>query len=92
MYEKFLTVNRVPQSELYFNSARALSACKKEIDMEAPGNLVPKTVDQDPTLPSISVNGTQLHAETFGNRDSAMVVVLTADRDRITEACQIVKT
>lgn len=53
-----------------------LSACTKERQINEPGFLVPKTVDQDQTLPSISVNGTQLHAETFGNSDSAMVIFL----------------
>jgi proline iminopeptidase len=50
--------------------------CKKEMSIKDEGNLVPKTVEQDATLPSISLNGTMLHAETFGNPDSAMVVVL----------------
>jgi proline iminopeptidase len=50
--------------------------CKKEININGAGNLVPKTVDQDPSIPSILINGTQLHAETFGNKDSAMVVFL----------------
>lgn len=40
------------------------------------GLLVPQTVDEDPTLPSIFVNGTQLHAETFGNPNDPMIVVL----------------
>jgi proline iminopeptidase len=53
-----------------------LCGCKKEHLIAEEGNLVPKTVDQDPALPSISINGTMLHAETFGNPDSAMVVVL----------------
>lgn len=53
-----------------------LAACTKEKKINEPGFLVPKTVDQDQTLPSILVNGTQLHAETFGNPDSAMVVFL----------------
>ncbi|MGK2861813.1 MAG: alpha/beta fold hydrolase [Chitinophagaceae bacterium] len=51
-------------------------ACKKEININDAGNLVPKTVDQDPTLPSISVNGTQLHAETFGSPADPMVLFL----------------
>ncbi|MDL1892501.1 alpha/beta hydrolase, partial [Sphingobacteriales bacterium CHB3] len=38
--------------------------------------MVPLTVDQDPSLPSISVNGTQLHAETYGNPNDPMIVVL----------------
>lgn len=45
-------------------------------DYSTPGLLVPKTVDEDPSLPSIDVNGTQLHAETFGNPDSSMVLFL----------------
>jgi proline iminopeptidase len=50
--------------------------CEKEMNINEAGNLVPKTVDQDQSLPSISVNGTQLHAETFGNPDSSMVIFL----------------
>lgn len=50
--------------------------CENENDIDGIGNLVPKTVDQDPTLPSISVNGTQLHAETFGNPNNPMLVFL----------------
>ncbi|MCC9017559.1 MULTISPECIES: alpha/beta fold hydrolase [Flavobacterium] len=50
--------------------------CEQENDVDEPGNLVPKTVDQDPTLPSIFINGTQLHAETFGNPNHPMLVFL----------------
>jgi proline iminopeptidase len=50
--------------------------CKKELSIKEEGNLVPKTVENDKTLPSISVNGTSLHAESVGDADSAMVVVL----------------
>jgi proline iminopeptidase len=46
------------------------------LDPKDPGLLVPKTVDEDASLPSISVNGTQLHAETFGNPENPMIVVL----------------
>jgi proline iminopeptidase len=52
-----------------------LSACQTE-DPSFPGALVPKTVDQDPSLPSIKINGTHLHAETFGNPTNPMLVVL----------------
>jgi len=41
-----------------------------------PGNLVPKTVAEDPSLPAIEVAGTRLHAETFGNPDAPIVMVL----------------
>jgi proline iminopeptidase len=52
-----------------------LVACKT-VDPSLPGGLVPKTVDQDASLPSIRVNGTQLHAETFGSPSNPMLVVL----------------
>ena len=41
-----------------------------------PGLLVPLTVDEDPSLPSILVNGTQLHSETFGDPNDPMIVVI----------------
>jgi proline iminopeptidase len=54
----------------------AFARCKKEMDVNEPGNLVPKTVTEDFSLPSISVNNTMLHAETFGNQQNPIVVVL----------------
>lgn len=53
----------------------SLSSCS-QIDPNEIGALVPKTVDQNATLPSISVNGTMLHSETFGNPNNSMVVFL----------------
>jgi proline iminopeptidase len=50
--------------------------CSEERYIGNPGNLVPKTVNQDPSLPSIHVNGTQLHAEAFGNAYDPIIVVL----------------
>ncbi len=52
------------------------SGCTKGKFIYDEGNLVPKTVGQDPSLPSVSVNGTQLHAEALGDPDSALIVVL----------------
>jgi proline iminopeptidase len=51
-------------------------SCAKERFINEPGNLVPKTVDQDPGLPAITVNGVMLHSEAFGNPDSTMIVCL----------------
>ncbi len=53
-----------------------LWGCEKEININEAGHLVPITVDQDPSIPSIQINGSLLHAETFGKKDSAMVIFL----------------
>lgn len=50
--------------------------CTKERLIHQPGNLVPKTVDQDASLPSLSINGARLHAEAFGHPDSTIIVVI----------------
>lgn len=55
--------------------AFALSSCET-LGPDDPGVLVPLTVDEDPSLPSISVNGTQLHSEAFGNPSDPMILVL----------------
>lgn len=52
------------------------SACTKERGINTPGNLVPKTVDLDPELPSVNVNGARLHAEAFGKSTDPLVIVL----------------
>ena len=57
-------------------SALGFPGCKEELNINDPGNLVPKTVDQDPSQPSIYVNGCYFHAEAFGPPDSPLVIVL----------------
>ena len=52
-----------------------LTSCE-ELDPKQQGNLVPKTVDQDASIPSITINGTQLHAETFGDPADPMIIFL----------------
>lgn len=56
--------------------ALPLSNCKKERLIDADGNLVPRTVDQDPSLPSITINGAQLHAQAFGPADSTLIICI----------------
>ncbi len=56
-------------------AAVLFSACDI-LEPEEHGRLVPKTVEEDPSLPSIAVNGTLLHAETFGDPNNPMIVVL----------------
>jgi proline iminopeptidase len=51
-------------------------SCKKEKFINDPGNLVPLTVDQNSSLPSIFVKGALLHSEAFGNPDSTMIVCI----------------
>ncbi|MBK0383145.1 alpha/beta hydrolase [Pedobacter sp. SD-b] len=51
-------------------------SCTENRYVDEPGNLVPKTVDQDVALPSISVNGALLHSEAFGPRDSTLIVCI----------------
>jgi len=53
-----------------------MSSCEKAPSINEEGNLVPKTVEYDASLPAISVNGTLLHAEAFGNPQDPMLVVL----------------
>lgn len=48
-------------------------SCKK---MNEPGNLVPKTVDQNPSIPSIKIDDRLLHSEAFGHPDSTMLVCI----------------
>ncbi|OBX21359.1 proline iminopeptidase [Gelidibacter algens] len=47
-----------------------------DIDPNEPGALVPKTAEQDANIPAIDVNGTRLHAETFGDPNNSMVIFL----------------
>jgi len=53
----------------------ALTGCEV-LDPDEPGNLVPKTVDEDPALPFIEVNGTKLHAETFGDPANPVIIFI----------------
>ena len=57
-------------------AAIAVTACQKELKVNEPGNLVPKTVTEDASLPAITINGTRFHAETFGNSEDPIVVML----------------
>jgi proline iminopeptidase len=54
----------------------ALALAAGCLDPDDPGNLVPKTVTEDPTLLQVQINGAHLHAETFGSQNGPTVVVL----------------
>src|ERR1700759_1592746 len=57
-------------------AAIVVTACKKELKVNEPGNRVPKTVSEDTSIPAIDMNDTRLHAETVGNPADPMVVIL----------------
>ncbi len=54
----------------------AFWGCQNELDINQPGNLVPKTAEQDASVPSIKVNDAFLHSEAFGSANDPMIVVL----------------
>ena len=49
-------------------SLSAFTSCKKQIVIQDEGNPVSKTVDHDPSMPSISVNDTQLLPKHLATR------------------------
>lgn len=53
-----------------------LLSCTDDRDIKTTGNLVPRTVIEDLSLPSIIVNGAKLHAQAFGPKDSTLLIVL----------------
>lgn len=56
----------------------SLLSCEKSflLDPDDAGNLVPKTVEEDADLPYIIVNDKKVHAETFGDIASPIIVFL----------------
>ena len=45
-------------------------------DLAQPGNLVPKTVDDDPGLPALTLSSTKLYYQTYGDPRNKPVIVL----------------
>ncbi len=56
-------------------AALAVAACDTKSPTE-PGNLVPRTVAEDPSLPAIELNGARFHAQTFGNPANPVIIFL----------------
>jgi proline iminopeptidase len=54
----------------------AVSFSCETIDPTQPGNLVPKTVMENPNLPSLTVNSTTLHLESFGTPGDPLLIFL----------------
>ncbi len=53
--------------------ALSLIAC---LDPAEDGNLVPRTADEDPSIPQLSFNGSTFHVETFGDPSAPVIVML----------------
>jgi len=52
------------------------NACDDVMAPGDPGNLVPRTVAEDMTLPAIEMNGSRFHAESFGNPANPVIIFL----------------
>jgi proline iminopeptidase len=46
------------------------------LDVTEPGALVPRTVEQDPSLPSLALNGTLLHVRSFGSPQDPLLILI----------------
>jgi proline iminopeptidase len=71
-----MTKKKFLSSAIFALFALLFSGCEKEKFINADGNLVPRTVDQDPSLPSININGAKLHAQAFGPIDSTLIICI----------------
>src|SRR4051812_38903403 len=59
-----------------FAASMGATACGDVMSPGDSGNLVPKTVAEDPTLPAIDLNGSRFHLQTFGNPANPVIVFL----------------
>ncbi|HET9599079.1 MAG TPA: alpha/beta hydrolase [Anaeromyxobacteraceae bacterium] len=46
------------------------------LDPAEDGNLVPRTADEDPSIPQLSFNGSTFHVEAFGDPSRPVIIVL----------------
>lgn len=53
-----------------------ITSCQDSLKLSDDGVLVPLTVMEDASLPSITIDGIQLHSEAFGNPQNPMILVL----------------
>jgi proline iminopeptidase len=60
---------------LMVTMSAGLAACEVHDPSQA-GNLVPKTVDEDPNIPSLALAGTVFHYETWGDPNNPVLIFL----------------
>lgn len=51
-------------------------SCQEENYINQSGKLVPKTVTEDASIPSITINGTKLHSQAFGPLNSTLIICI----------------
>lgn len=68
----FIFFNHLIAASLIFQ----LLACTEGREITEPGLLVPKTVMEDASIPSITVNGVRLHSQAFGNPADDLIVCI----------------
>ena len=69
---KFLSIHSIL---LLLVSLLVINGCER-MDITEPGNLVPLTVDEDPSLPAIEINGTRLFSYALGDANNPLVIIL----------------
>ena len=57
-------------------AAAGLAACDGINDPSQDGNLVPRTADEDSTIPSVAFAGTVFHLQTYGDPSKPVVIFL----------------
>jgi len=60
---------------IYFFLVFLIAACEPE-DWSKPGNLVPRTADEDASVSSQQINGTLLHVESYGEPIDPLIIVI----------------
>ena len=60
---------------IYILFAGLLAGCSLQ-EWSEPAALVPPTADQDPSIPSLPINGTLLHVESYGNPVNPLLIVI----------------
>jgi proline iminopeptidase len=66
---------KTPIAAVLVTMSVCLASCTV-LDPSEAGNLVPKTVDEDDTLPSASFAGTKFHLESFGDPSQPVIIFL----------------
>lgn len=71
-----ITMKQKNASIAFFTIFTLLLSCTDGRTIEEAGSLVPKTVDQNSSLPSIRTNGVLLHSEAFGPENGTIIIPL----------------